>query len=536
MPTATTSPIETVIVATPPPTSTPATTPVPLPTATPGLPGGECLHCWIYVSPEPPLPTAPEYSATEVFLRENYSVTTPRVGTCDECPWVYDLSMGIAPVMDGVLYPTEAPVGDGRSTLVLSFHPRVTGTIDAMALNHRAVTLRNGWMVPITAEHNIWDVAGMLVHPIQLYPRHAVGSLALTNSGYAEVVASLETGLAPGSVDQPIPECLHCWRYVIRALPETDPAFVRTERNLQARFTGSGGNTTCATCPWVLPSEPAPGAGNARTSDPRTVATRNNILDHRRAVTAADGRQRVNIASLHQSARYVFGPDPVGAGYVTRIGAGYSAEQAARMLAWPEDGLVDLSPSSLVVTQRGIDALMEPRTPVRPPWGLVTFSQLPVTFCTLVPDDATDDERARFSAVMQAGMDNWETALGITPFGLSGPCPDAVDPDNVGNNGYTEAVLTDTDSIGVATGGRISETEALIRMERQPFNQRAGTSCSVIAATHELGHVLGFDHTPVESSIMYDHGVYSVALGDCRATRHIQDWEVRQLLRWWGLE
>lgn len=515
--------------ATPAPSPTPGVDATPLPglgRLQPGLHAGECLHCWVYAG-RPPLPTAPEYAATELYLREHFSAASPRVGVCDTCPVVFSYSNFSEALDDRVLAVGTAPVGDGTSTLTLTFSRSALEVLDDL-MSERARSIADGLLVPIHPDHNIRDVAGMLVFPVQTYPRHAFGSLAVTHTGYQRLAAGPQLPTVTAWTGLPtvgeIPGCLHCWRYVGYPSDVDDPVIDAIESSLHSTFTGSGGPTTCATCPWVMEGP-----------DDLRYLVELGVSNHRLTRTPTSTRV-LPTHGIHPMARYLLGPSPRSHGFAAVVGPDYSAAQVAAMLAWPGGAAPPGEVGALAITPRGLERLgarlAEPYTGVmRGGLGITPRDAFPISYCTSVPDGTPDAAAERLQRIARAGAEVWNDAIGITVFVISGTCPHAGETearDLVGNdsNDITLTVFPlGPDGEAAGSAPRLDHHEFDIRISRAWFLSRDDDKVLYIVL-HEMGHHLGLDHTSHARSVM----------SSSYSSLAITPWEIEMLRTWWGLD
>lgn len=518
---------------TPAPNVTPAPSATPLPglgVSQPGLDPGYCLHCWIYVN-EPEAHVLVAAWDTELYLREHFSAATPRVGVCDTCPVVFSRERlrEHNSDRDYVLDARDVSLGDGITTLVWVFSPTALRVLQELVAD-REQSITDGLLVPIRPDHNIRDVVRMLVYPTQTLPQHAFGSLAVTNAGY-EFLKTVRREPVPPSPWESLPSagdvpgCSHCWRYNARSVDVDAPEIAAIESSLRRNFTGSGGRTGCDECPWVMQGPDDMwhlfNLGASRNPYTRMIA----------------GDTVLRVHSVHEMAKYFFGPNPRAAGYVTPVGGDYSAEQVGGMLAWPRDPEPPTEPGDLALTNRGLEHLgqhlEELHTPLLRPYGLVPRDVLPIRYCVSVPADTSADIADRFTDTADAGAAVWNAALGITVFSVSGPCShDAeVEQGDLLGNGSNDIVLSAFDlrwehGDAVGLGPRIGHQEFDVNIEQSYFVSHNDTQV-IHAMAHELGHHLGFDHTHRQSSVM------SIA---AHGADTIQPWEVALLRTWWGLD
>lgn len=100
---------------------------------------------------------------------------------------------------------------------MLAMHPAIDAQIGLFLEDDPATAIGEGWVVPVSTSHHIRDVAGMVVHPAQTYPRHEPGAWAITPRGFAAVrdTLSSSTPQRPAAGDEWPDDCTHCWRYTV---------------------------------------------------------------------------------------------------------------------------------------------------------------------------------------------------------------------------------------------------------------------------------------------------------------------------------
>lgn len=522
-------------VPTPPPSVT--GTPVPRPTAIPlptpvGTPQpavdaeidpplpGECLHCWVYVSVPAPLPTDEEYQRTETFLRERYAARTARVGVCDTCPYVFDHATAQAGVRAGLLHPRPSP--DDASILTLALHPAIDAQLGLFLEDDPATAIGEGWVVPVSTTHHIRDVAGMVVHPAQTYPRHEPGAWAITPRGFAAVRDTLTSSTLqrPVAADAWPDDCTHCWRYTGEPAPVVVRDLEAVTLNLQERFTGSGGDTTCPTCPWAYDGEDLDAAVAVGWLRPRQGLRNMVLLDL--------GQAAARLFDEHQRMR------PGTSEYLQPIGASFSAEQVGRMLSYPSMAPDYFHESMLVVTNSGMAALERaaagPYIPYTPLLftGYTPFSDLPLSFCVVPLEDA--DESERLHSLTTAAAETWNSAVDVSAFRLSGTCASGVEVSggNQRNEVYVDPTAVDHGHAARAPHRLGNDRDVAIA----PLTMEYPEECIMRIIMHEFGHHLGFWHGEEVDSIMT---VGAHTLATC-ASRAIQPWEAAQLREAWGLD
>ena len=515
--------------ATPYPTPTPA--PTPEPTADPNVtptpvtappnridgnidppPSGECLYCWMY-SGRHPTPDDADYIATEDFLREHYDARSERVDNCGTCPMVFSRHSTGADLAR--LQPTEITDSGGKEWLVLSLRPNAMEQFVALVEQRRNEALANGWIVPITETHHIRDVAGMIAYPTPPVPHNA---WALTPDGFDEV-SPRRTDPAPPVEEPPLTvpyhDCAFCWRYLEKIDYGT---YSRTAERLAERFPNADG-PTCDTCPWMYDNSDL-----ASAIDDGWLAE----LTVRRPAYISLGHPapRLLDAALLDL--------PRSAGFLTRIGYGYSERQVALMLAYPYDvEPFHFMPYTWVVTNRGMRAMQQaaanppvPYTPVL--WGNPhpAKADLPLEFCVADLGDA--DGTAHLIAITGEAISRWNIAVDVTALSLTGTC--AADISVASGNSRNEISVTPAAEDYYADGraqlfGNNRDVTISSRVLDVPER-------NVHVLTHEFGHVLGFDHSDDPRSVMYVQSQNAAQ----SAAETIQDWEVAQLREFWGFD
>lgn len=170
---------------------------------------------------------------------------------------------------------------------------------------------------------------------------------------------------------------------------------------LQKQFTGSGGDTTCPTCPWAYDGDDLDVAVADGWLRPRPLGLRNLAL-------LALGQPAARLFDEHQWMR------PGTSEYLQPIGGAYSAEQVGGMLSYPNESPQQFHESTLVVTNRGMAALAcaaagpyIPYTPLLFP-GYTPFADLPLSFCVAPLEDA--DESARFHNLAGTAVETWNSS------------------------------------------------------------------------------------------------------------------------------
>ena len=514
--------------ATPYPTPTPA--PTPEPTADPNVtptpvttppnrvdgnidppPSGECLYCWMY-SGRHPTPDDADYIATEDFLREHYDARSERVDNCGTCPMVFSRHSTGADLAR--LQPTEITDSGGKEWLVLSLRPNAMEQFVALVGQRRNEALANGWIVPITETHHIRDVAGMIAYPTPPVPHDA---WALTPDGFDAISPLREDPAVP--VEEPpltVPyhDCAFCWRYLETIAYRT---YDRTTERLAERFPNADG-PTCDTCPWMYDNSDLASAIDDGWLAELTVGRPAYISLGHPAPRLLDAA----LLGLHRSA-----------GFLTRIGYGYSERQVALMLAYPGDPTPQyFMPYTWVVTNRGMRAMQQaaanppvPYTPIL--WGNPhpAKADLPLEFCVADLGDA--DGTAHLIAITGEAISRWNLAVDVTALSLTGTC--AADISVASGNSRNEVSVfpgVDEHADGWAPyTGNDSDVTISSRALGVPGRNE-------YVLIHEFGHVLGFDHSDDPRSVMY--GQSRITGQSANVT--IQDWEVAQLREFWGFD
>ena len=515
-------------IPTPDPDATPTTTPTPAPLPTPvtvppnrvegdidPVTWGECLHCWIYMGPNLPTWGDPDHDSTEQFLRERYAARSARVERCDTCPMVLDPYNQLEAVT--LLYPRSISGSTGMEWLVLSLTPVDEEQFNALIENELDKAIANGWVVPINESHHIRDVAGMIAYPLQPYPRHEPGAWALTWSGFEKIKPLANDTRVPTDDLSATPlddECAICWRYPDGlSLPMRD----FTEQHLAEVFpNGDSTAPACDTCPWMYDGSDLTGAiaaGSLAVMTPGSVSY----------ITLGHPAPRLLDAAILRRTGY--------ADYITAIGFGYSASQAARMIEY--SGLAGprfFEPGTWVVTNLGMEAIRKAAMNPPVPYTLVrsnppALDTLPVSYCIAGLSDA--GATAQLHALTREAIDRWNTATNVDGLILSGMC-DTATP--VARNNNRNEVFVDPSADGLHAGyAHYNSTDTDVSISAISL---ATPDCNMQTLTHEFGHVLGFDHGDEPRSVMYGGPRFTT---DC-ALMTIQDWEVAQLREFWGFD
>ena len=498
---------------------TPAPTPVSTPPPTtegeidPPRPE-ECLHCWMYPGVIP-LPEDPDYIRVETFLYEHYDARSERVERCGACPMVF--SRDNKPEVRKLLYPSEIVDSSGEARIAYTLPPTAQKQFVRLINKRLDEALTNGWVVPISETHHIRDVAGMIAYPIQTYPEHEYGAWALTWDGLEAVTPRAHETPSPTedlSALQPDHQCAACWRY-----PDGFDPRMRdfTVQHLAETFPNSDSTApACDTCPWMYDGGDLTAA---IAGGSLAVVTQGRVS----YITLGHPAPRLLDAAILRRPGYT--------DYITSIGFGYSASQAARMIEY--SGLAGarfFEPGTWVVTNLGMEAIQKAAMNPPVPYTLVranppALDTLPVSYCIAGLSDA--HATAQLHALTQEAIDRWNTATNVNTLILSGMC-DTATP--VARNNNRNEVFVDPSADGLHAGfAYTNHTDTDISISARNF---ATPDCNVRTFTHEFGHVLGFDHSDEPRSVMYGRPRLST---EC-SLHTIQDWEVAQLREFWGFD